>query len=52
MADGGTVVLEAAVDGRVVEALAEQGVQKLDSDALEFADDTDSDIDYVRLFSE
>lgn len=46
------VVLEEIVDGRVVEALAEAGVTKLDEDTLEVKDETDSDIEHVRIYTE
>lgn len=51
----GTVVLEAILDGRAVEALAnDEEVDKLDSESLEFSvsDETNEDIDYVRIYSE
>lgn len=47
----GTVILEDAIDSRIIDALAEAGIDKLDSESLEFQAPEDADFEYVRLYS-
>lgn len=51
MANTANAILEIAIDGRVVDALAEAGIDKLDADTLEFEDEANEGIDHVRIYT-